>query len=64
MRAGKRYRKLQGDLDKKGICTSIQRVSKNQFDFIINAEIIKSFKTRQSANKRIVKLHAQQYGTV
>lgn len=64
MAGSKKYRKLQGELDKIGIFTFIIRSGKRQFDFVVNGEIVKSFKKRSSANMRIVKLHKEHYATV
>lgn len=61
MKGSKKYRKLQSDLDKVGIITSIIRLGKKQFDFYVNGTNAGGFKKRDSANKRIVKLHNQNY---
>ena len=61
MNGSKKYRKLQNDLDKVGIITVIIKTGKKQFDFNINSTIVATFKKRDSANKRIVKLHNQNY---
>ena len=63
IKGSKKYRQLQGELDKIGYMTAIVRQEKKNFLFIINGEIIKSFKKRESINKRIKKLHNEKLQT-
>lgn len=59
MKGSAKYRIMQNELDKKGHITSIVRQGKKSFAFIVNGAIIKVFKKRDSANKRISKLHEE-----
>lgn len=51
------FRKLQGELDKLGIATHIERIDKKKFNYIVNFEIIKTFRNRISAKRRIIKIY-------
>ena len=53
----KEFRKVQAYLDKKGITTCIKRVGKKQFQFINNFEIVRTYKTRISCKRQIIKLY-------
>lgn len=59
MKGNKKYRKMMGDLDNVGLLIIINRVSKKQYDFILNGEIIKSYKKRDSCNQLLKKKHVQ-----
>lgn len=54
--ARKKYRVILSELDSKGIMISIVRVCEKNYNFIINGEIVKNYKKRESANKRLLKL--------
>jgi hypothetical protein len=56
MKASKKYRKMINDLSEKNQVINIIRNGPKNYDLIINFEIIKNFKKRDSINKRIVKL--------
>lgn len=47
MKGSKKYRKLMSDLDGVGLLITINRVSRKQYDFILNGEIIKSYKKKR-----------------
>ena len=57
--ANEKYRKMQGELDQWGDLTTIERISKNQFDWIVNGELEGSFAKRESCNKRLIKLYTK-----
>lgn len=57
--ARKEYRVILRELDSKGIMISIVRVCEKNYNFIINGEIVKNYKKRESANKRLLKLQKQ-----
>lgn len=46
-------------LDGHGLMTSIDRISKRQFTFLINGSAIHTFKRRHSCNMRLEKLYYQ-----
>lgn len=58
-RGSKKYRKMMGLLDSIGFVISIDRVSKNQFTFLVNGTAEKSYKTRNSCNRQLEKLFNQ-----
>lgn len=51
-----RFKMMQNQLDRIGIATAIRRVHKHHYDFIVNFEIIKSYRQRASCNRQIIKL--------
>ncbi len=57
--ARKEYRVILSELDSKGLMVSIVRVCEKNYNFIINGEIVKNYKKRESANKRLLKLQKQ-----
>jgi meiotically up-regulated gene 157 (Mug157) protein len=57
MKGAPKYRKMQAELDKNNCITTIVRNYEKSFSFIINGEVIKAFKKRDSANQRIKKLY-------
>ncbi len=52
----KKYKILRSNLDSKGFVTHINRVNEKCFNLIINGEIVKVYKKRQSANNYLIKL--------
>lgn len=58
-RASKKYRQMMAYLDSKGLITSIDRVSKKQFTFLVNGTAVKSYKKRDSCNKQLIKIYNQ-----
>lgn len=56
----KDFSKLQDELDKLGFATDIQRIHKKCFNYSVNFEIIKTFRNRISAKRRIIKLHKKE----
>ena len=52
-----KYRKMINQLAEKNQLIVIKRNGHKDYDFIINFEIIKNFKKRDSINKRIIKLY-------
>lgn len=56
----KEFSKTQGELDKLGIATHIERVDKKCFNYIVNFVIVKTFRNRISAKRRIIKLHLKE----
>lgn len=59
----KRYRFMQGFLDKIGLMTSIDEVGKKHFIFYLNGEAKKTYRTRKSCNNQISKLFNKHYET-
>ena len=59
-RGSKKYRAMMSFLDGIGIIVCIDRVSKKQFTLLVNGEIKKSYKRRDSCNKQIVKMYNNQ----
>lgn len=57
----KDFTKLQGELDKKGIMTCINRIKKGKFEVEINYVLTKVFKTRISCKKMIVKIYNKEF---
>lgn len=51
----KKYREMQCQLDKIGTATAIVKEG-DTYSFYTNYQLIKTFKKRDSCNKRIVKL--------
>jgi len=60
-RGSKKYRQMMGILDSSGFVVSIDRVSKNQFTFLVNGTAVKSYKKRDSCNRQLVKLYNQNH---
>lgn len=56
----KDFSKLQNELDKLGFATNIERVQNKCYNYIVNFEIIKVFRNRISAKRRIIKLHKKE----
>ena len=56
-RGSKKYRTMMGFLDSVGFVISIDRVSKKQFTFLVNGTAERSYKTRNSCNRRLEKLY-------
>lgn len=64
MRLGsKYYRRLQSDLDKIGITTSIYRSGSACYQFIVNYEVKKQYKTRRPCNRQLTILHKEKVKT-
>ncbi len=61
-KGGKKYRKIQGELDSLDFVVCIRRnveYKKITFEFIVNSEIKKVYKKRDSCNRQLVKLYNQ-----
>jgi hypothetical protein len=58
-KGGRKYRKMMSFLDSVGFVISIQRIHNKRYSLIINGEIIKTFRKRDSCNKRITKMFNQ-----
>ena len=58
-RGSKKYRAMMSFLDEIGLMVCIDRVSKKQFTLLVNGEIKKSYKKRDSCNKQIIKMYNQ-----
>lgn len=52
----KEFSEIQHKLDRLGKFTGIQRVNTTCFNVLINFEIVKTYRTRISCKRRIVKL--------
>ena len=63
-KASKKYRKLMAELDEKGVITSIDRVSREKFTFLQNGTAVKTYRTRNSCNRYLVRLHKKTIQTV
>jgi hypothetical protein len=63
MKGSSKYRKLQNDLDNVGIPTSILKIDKKAYSFMVNFEIVAVLKKRDSINKRLIKLHNERLQT-
>lgn len=50
-------RLIQGELDKKGVCTNIQRVDKKQYNLVVNFEVVRTAKTRITLKRDIAELY-------
>lgn len=59
--ASKEFRKLMNELLNHGLIVNIIHVGKSNYNFVVNGEIIKNYKKRESANKRLIKMH-KSYG--
>ncbi|UOX35289.1 hypothetical protein LXD69_07160 [Flavobacterium sediminilitoris] len=51
-----KYRLIQSHLDELGIMTTIHKTGKNEYSFMINGVIVKIYKKRENANKKLLKL--------
>ena len=56
----RKYRLMMGYLDSVGFMTSIDRISKKQFTFLINGTATHTYKCRHSCNVKLEKLYNQQ----
>ncbi|OFY87693.1 MAG: hypothetical protein A3F72_13295 [Bacteroidetes bacterium RIFCSPLOWO2_12_FULL_35_15] len=56
----KEFSKIQNKLDQLGFATNIERVHEKCFNYSVNFEIVKSFRNRISAKRRIIKLHKKE----
>ena len=54
-----RFRYMQGKLDEIGLMTNIHHIGKKHFELLLNGEVKKTYKTRQSCNRQIEKLFNQ-----
>ncbi|MFB9099008.1 MULTISPECIES: hypothetical protein [Flavobacterium] len=63
MKGSPKYRTIQSDLDKIGLMTAIVREGAKTYTFIINGQVIKCFKRRDSINRRLLKLHKKHIKT-
>lgn len=52
-----RYRMIQNVLDQNDCVTFICRIKKNHYELIKNGEIIKRYRSQQSANRHLIKLY-------
>lgn len=57
MKATAKYHKMINELAGKNKLILIIRNGHKNYDYIINFELIKNFKKRDSINKRIIKLY-------
>jgi hypothetical protein len=55
---------MMGLLDSHGLICYIDRVSKKQFSFVVNGEILKTYKKRDSCNRQIEKLYNQKLNQI
>lgn len=60
MKAGAKYRKMMAHLDGHGLMVTIDRVNRKQFSFIVNGELRKSYRKRESCNRQLEKLFNQK----
>lgn len=51
---------MQAELDCLGFLTTIVRIDKSAYSFILNGAIIKVYRKRESCNKRLVKIYNKQ----
>ena len=56
----KKYRKMQNNLDKAGVVTAIVKEGKFYL-YYVDFQLVKSFRKRQSANNRLIKLFKTIY---
>ncbi len=56
-----KYRKMAGQLDQIGLMTNIHHIGKKHYEFLVNGEVKKSYKTRQSCNRQINKLYNNKF---
>ncbi len=54
------FSKIQDELDRLSYATAIERVHKKCFNYIVNFVIVKTFRNRISAKRRIIKLHQKE----
>ena len=54
-----RFRYMQGKLDELGMITNIHHIGKKHFELLLNGEVKKKYKTRQSCNRQIEKLYKE-----
>lgn len=54
------FSEMQNELDQLGFATGIQRVHNKCYNYIVNFTIVKTFRNRISAKKRIIKLHKKE----
>lgn len=54
------FSKVQDDLHKLGLITNIELVGKKCYNVIVNFEIVKTYRTRISCKRRIIKIHNQK----
>lgn len=54
------FKKVQAELDRAGIVTSIVKVDKKKYNLIVNYEIIRIRKQRRSLKNYVVKLYSNQ----
>ena len=62
MSGSKKYRKMCGELDSKGVVIYINRIGRRKqmtYEFIVNSEIKKVYKQRSSCYRQIVKMYNQ-----
>ena len=57
MRKGvSKFRKIQAQLDNLGFLTSIQKTGISEYQLIVNGEIVKVYKKRENANKKLERM--------
>jgi hypothetical protein len=53
------FTKMQARLDELGFVTKIERIQNKRFNCIVNFTIERTYKTRISCKRRIIKLYEQ-----
>lgn len=65
MRKGvSKYRLVQAQLDDLGILTSVMKTGKEEYTLVVNGEIVKVYKKRDTANLRLVKILKETKGSL
>ncbi len=57
--SSREFTKIQAQLDEIGFVTKIERIKNKRFSYIVNFTIVKTYKTRISCKRRIIKLYEQ-----
>lgn len=52
---------MLADLDKVSLIIAIDRVSKHQFTFLVNGTIERTYRKRDSCNRRLKRIYMQHY---
>jgi len=53
------YVAMMAHLDNCGLITAIVRINRRHFTFLVNGTAVKTYKTRNSCNRQLLKLHQQ-----
>ena len=59
-----KYRLVQAQLDRLGILTSVMKTGKEEHTLVVNGEIVKVYKKRDTANLRLVKILRETPGAL